>query len=805
MKRPLTGLAVMFALEIWLGSLVLWPWEVLSLIAAGVLVAFLFLCRTRFSLAPLMALVAVTGMLSYRHAKTTSSSDHITRLVDRRDQNVEFRGVIISAPESGGRGTNDAEVASRQFKFDLQALKKDGEWRRAEGRLMMFVSALQTNALRYGDRVECSAILRVPPPARNPGTFDWRNWLEQREIFFTATIRKSDCCQVTAQDRGNRLTACSLRVREWFEWALRLGLENEPEIAGVLAGMVIGERSEIPPDTYADFQRTGVFHVFAINGLHVGLVTGVLLIFLNAVRIPRRWCGLAAIPLLVLYVFATGAHPGAVRALVMACVWLVGGMLVRPVDSLNCLATAALLILMYDPSQLFDGGFILSFTVVVAIVTLSPRIERQLLKAIASDPFLPRQFVSAWRVMVDGALRWLVKLVSCSVAAWVGLFPLMAWYFHLITPVSIVANLLVIPLLSVVIALGLAATLAYPVCPWITETFNNANYLIVELMLGGVDWLGQLSFGHFFVRAPPVWAVCAYYALGIFLLTKIIPWGRRLIVAAVAVPATCALLLMGWRDEAVEVTVLDLTDGIAVFVNAPGERHDLLIDGGGDWSGARVVLPFLRAQGVDSLSQIVVTRGDKAHVAGLAAVERDVPVAEALHSGAGSRSKFFEEWIEQTRALKIPLRELHAGEALNCGDALLIRALHPPFPSTFNRSDDNSLVLTLEYGPTRVLLMSDAGETVERRLLEAGNDLRAQLIIKGRHGKESSCTDTFLNAVRPEVVIVAAAVRPMDRYPDPELRERLQQRGVRMLRTDETGAVTIRLTKRGHSVSTFLQ
>src|SRR6202142_449688 len=147
--------------------------------------------------------------------------------------------------------------------------------------------------------------------------------------------------------------------------------------------MVLGKRSEIPTETYADFQRTGVFHVFAINGLHVGLVTAIVLIVLRLLRIPRRWCAVAAVPLLILYVFATGAHPGAVRALVMACVWLIGGMLVRPADSRNTLGAAALVILLFDPTQLFDGGFLLSFAVVLAIVTLTPLIEARLLSQVA--------------------------------------------------------------------------------------------------------------------------------------------------------------------------------------------------------------------------------------------------------------------------------------------------------------------------------------------------------------------------------------------------------------------------------------
>src|SRR5262249_43424165 len=157
-----------------------------------------------------------------------------------------------------------------------------------------------------------------------------------------------------------------------FQRALHAGLEDQSQIAGMLTGMTIGERAEIPPETYGEFQQDGVFHVFAINGLHVGIVTGILVILLRIVRIPRRWCALVAIPLLTLYVWATGAHAGAVRALVMASVWLIGWMLVRPVDLLSATAAAAGVLLIFDPSQFFDSGFLLSFTVVLALVLLVP-------------------------------------------------------------------------------------------------------------------------------------------------------------------------------------------------------------------------------------------------------------------------------------------------------------------------------------------------------------------------------------------------------------------------------------------------
>ena len=150
----------------------------------------------------------------------------------------------------------------------------------------------------------------------------------------------------------------------------------------------------------------------------------------------------------------------------MACALLIGWMLVRPADTLNSLAAAALVILLYDPTQLFDSGFLFSFSVVLAIVTLTPRIEARLMPLIATDPFLPEEFVPTWRKKLGRRLRWVIQLLSCSVAAWLGLVPLMALYFNLFTPISIVANLLVIPLLGCIIALGLLAALAHAASAW---------------------------------------------------------------------------------------------------------------------------------------------------------------------------------------------------------------------------------------------------------------------------------------------------------------------------------------------------
>ncbi len=745
-------------------------------------------------------------MFSYRQSTTTFSPHHVTQLVSRHDQNIALRGLIASDVVGNVNHTENAHAAQQRFTLQLDAIRTATNWIRAEGRVMMFVQDRAPDAsepLQYGDRIECAALMRTPTPARNPGTFDWTSYLRQRNIAFTATVRKADEYSILARGRGNPFIALSLRMQEQFERALHHGLEDEPKLAGVLMGMVIGQRSDIPTDTYEDFRRTGVFHVFAINGLHVALVLGILLVFLRLARVPRRWSGLVGIPLVALYVFATGAHPGAVRALVMASAWLLGWMLVRPTDGLNNLAVAALVLLVWEPRQLFDGGFLLSFTVVAAIVVLTPRIEVRLNRRVAPDPFLPRRFVSRWRSMAESAMRHGVRLLSCSLAAWVGLVPLLAVYFHLFTPVSIMANLLVIPLLTAIISLGLVATIAHAAWPWLALTLNNANLLLLAVVTRSVEWLGEMPLGHWFVQAPPVWLVAAYYGLGVVLLSRLIPWRWRLMTLAIAIVFGGVLAIASLRRDTVELTVLSLNDGSAMFLNVPGERNDWLIDGGGKWDGARVLPEFLRSQGVDRLGAVVLTRGVESHAGGLSAVLSNIPVARALRVDAPLLSKYGRQWLATVNERRIPVRALRAGDTLSAGDRVCVEVLHPSSKAISARSDDNALIMAIKVGTTRVLLMSDTGETVERRLLESGADMHASVIVRGQHGKETYCSPEFIAAARPEVVVLEVNnMRPSGWNPDTDLRERLKERGIKLLRTDETGAVTILFTGHGYQLRT---
>jgi len=253
MKRPLAGLVVVYASGVWIGSLtpISWTLTFLILAAIGFLAVFWFSRGTRFGKVALFGAVLVLGIAGYRQTTTISSPIDIARLLEPRDQNATVRGVIVTDPGEHAVPSSDTDTERLRFSLDVQAVQRNGEWTPATGTILVFVSdARDVAQLHYGDVIRFSGVLRVPASARNPGVFDWRGWLEQRGIHFTATIRKEDALDVEAHDRGNPVIAASLRLSRYLEQSLRIGFDAKSDpTAGALVGMVIGERSEIPTET----------------------------------------------------------------------------------------------------------------------------------------------------------------------------------------------------------------------------------------------------------------------------------------------------------------------------------------------------------------------------------------------------------------------------------------------------------------------------------------------------------------------------------------------------------------------------
>src|SRR5207249_4930636 len=367
------------------------------------------------------------------------------------------------------------------------------------------------------------------------------------------------------------------------------------------------------------------------------------------------------------------------------------------------------------------------------------------------DPFLPRSLLRGPRRLMRVGFEWLCRGASVSLAAWIGSLPFILWYFHIVTPISLFANLVVVPIAFFILAIALLSLLSTPLLTWLAVIFNNANWLLAHLVLGIVQLFAQLPGGHFYIDQPH--------------------WPEKLTA---------------------EITVLDLGAGAAVHLRTGGA--DWLFDCGSERGYESVVREYLHWAGVNRLSGLLLTHGDSLHIGGAAELLRDFPRVRLIDNPAPDRSNIHQRLQRLFRERGIKPTDLAAGDSFHLSGEVTTHVLFPPRSFSAPIADDQACVLQLVLSSgTRVLLTSDSGIKTEDQLLRRNADLRSDILIKGQHHSGESGSEAFLDAVRPRLIIASSRDFPVQERISGTWAEELQKHGIKLFRQDQTGAVTLRI------------
>jgi ComEC/Rec2-related protein len=571
---------------------------------------------------------------------------------------------------------------------------------------------------------------------------------------------------------------------------LALGLPQEDEPLRLLWAMTLGWKTALSGEVSEPFMRSGTMHIFAISGLHIALIAGILVSLLRVMRCPRQICGLLVIPSLWLYTAATGWQASAIRSTIMMSVIICGWALHRPSDLLNSLAAAGLIILVWDPQQLFQASFQLSFSVVLSLALFMPVLEAIRRRLTQADPLLPEELWPRWRRWLGRPLQYVSTGVTTSLAAWLGSIPLVACYFHLFTPVSLLANLLVVPLSSAALASNLATLV---IGPWLSpaaELFNHSAWFLMKLMVEISVWASSVPGGAFHTASPRPLGLMLYYAL---LLSLMSGWLARARLRPWLLGGLAALAL-GWVVDrlhyraATRLTILPLNGGSAIYFNAPGRTRDWLLDCGNQMAAELVTKPFLQALGVNRLPRLLLSHGDLRHVGGTELIVETFAVEKVCFSPARFRSQVYRELQQKFQNAQGQSPLLERGQKF---DAWTV--LHPDRSDRFPQADDNALVLAGEWHGVRLLLLSDLGQAGQNVLLQRHPQLRADMVISGLPGQAEPLADGLLDALRAKMILITDADYPATERASPALRERLARRNAPVIYTRESGTVTIEL------------
>ena len=338
-------------------------------------------------------------------------------------------------------------------------------------------------SLSYGDQIIGQGKFYVPSHPLNPGEFDFGAYLQRQNIYLNFRSHRDIPAMVIAQNQGNPLIALAIAGRHRILEALQEGLQDDMEAAQTIQGMILGARAETSPELKKLFRDTGTIHLFAASGLQVGLFSGLAWSCLRYIRLPRQSVALAIVPVAVAYCALTGFYPATVRATVMAILMAVGVSLERPVATVNSLCGSGLLILIHDTQELFQTGFQLSFVAVFAILTTVRPFGHLLYRPFQVDPFLPKRLLAPWQRSWHQAVFRICEILSLSTVCWGATAPILIFQEHHISLVAIFANLLVVPLATMVMLLGVTGVLVGTISRSIAVCLNNTSWLITKLIL----------------------------------------------------------------------------------------------------------------------------------------------------------------------------------------------------------------------------------------------------------------------------------------------------------------------------------
>jgi competence protein ComEC len=785
-------------------------WILLLLIFLGFWILLLIIKKIRMGSWMAFLVFFFLGIFSlqlYLHPQPTPS--HISHFADLG--RISLEGMIDRPPEHS-RGRTQLWIRSQKVILSNRHFP-------VEGFLLIFLKE-EDPSLRVGDHLRFSCKLYPPHGFHNPGGFSYERHLAFDRIHTIGFLSGEKGLVKMGEGYKNPFF---LQMESWRDH-IRQFLEREgnPLSSGISKALVLGEQGDIPEEVKEHFIVTGIAHLLAISGDHLGIVA--LLSFSLMIWILKRsefllltidvkkWAAALTIPCLLVYTLIAGGGISVIRAAIMVITFFFSILFNRQRNLLHTLALAAFLILIFSPPSLFDISFQLSFLAVLSILYLIPRILQGLKQR--GIFLLPNP--SRWK----NFLRYTLLSLLVTGVAICGTTPLVAFYFNRFSPIGFFTNLLFIPWVGfIIVPLNLMASLFSFFFSPLATFLIHINDFITLVLLKVVAFFASIPYASFFVSTPTLFEIILFYIL-LFSVIHLRKEKRiRYIFMGLCIVFILDFAFWNLKDlfqEDLRLTFIDVGHGDAILIEFP-EGKRMLIDGGGLYEdrfdiGKNVIAPFLWKKKIRRIDTLVLTHPDPDHFKGLNFIASQFSIGQFWDNGFQINSEPYLQLKKTLDERKIKTRSLNEETPLQIINGVEISILNPPVLNATQRKDRNlldlnnsSLVMKLRFKNVSVLLTGDIGKEAEGRMLRKGCSPRADILKIPHHGSASSSSPLFLERVKPLYAILSVGERNIGKLPHPEVLRRYEQLGSSIFRTDKQGAITVITDGRNIEVKAFLK
>ena len=699
---------------------------------------------------------------------------------------------------------------------DVEFIKagKDRDFRKRTGKILLSVDGLWPASIVPGNSIIVRAKAEIPAQPAAPGVFDYRQYLADKKIYLTARVDSPILIQpVDALSRSWRKSIIYEVERQRTLISGYLDENLNARSASLYKALLIGDRSSIEPEVLETLKRSGILHLWAISGMHLGMVTVITYSLLYWVLRRSDWLILKfnvrklalflTLPPLIIYSLLAGLQPPAARALVMTSCMVIALGFDRLHSPITTLSGAALIILMIDPRAIESPSFQLSFSAVASIVMISPKLLT-LFPRSTSNGINP----------ASRARYLLLSVTVITVTATLGTLPLLLFHFNRLSLVTLPSNLLIQPLICLFsLPLGIVSLPFILFNQSVAALLLTAGAMVLEVAHDIAKLLSTSESSQLWAVSPHLWLILMYYLL-LFSVSNLNCSSLRSILTIICFTLVTIQLLFPFdnpiwiRTQNARVTFLNVGHGSANLIELK-EGRVVLIDGGarstpGYDCGSRVIAPYLWHNRISKVDDIVITHQDADHYNGIPTVIKRFKPERLWLPNFEQDKQGFTRLIELARRYGLDIVVPAPGVIIEeSGDQLSV--LNPVGSDILGTEDDRGLVLRLECGDISLLFPGDITKKREIELIRNGAHLASTILLSPHHGSATSNSLEMLSAVSPDLMVFSSGDSRAGRFPADETLDNAEKLGIRTINTAEEGTIVITLNDDGNSYRLITQ
>lgn len=690
-------------------------------------------------------------------------------LRDGIDNRMKYRGTIIDV-------LNKDEEQSRYMVLvdEMEGKKIPKE--------KLILKIIGKDTFEIGERIEFTGKTRIPPRNTNPKLFNYRLNLMTEKVFVIMTI-KEDAISSIEQGMSKYRYEIKRKSIEKIEELFHRYLDEEN--SSIIKSIMLGKSTYLEDEVISIYRGMGLAHILAVSGLHIGIISGFFMFVFSHLGIKKRNSVAIVLSMLWIYGYIIGFPPSILRANIMLCLLYYSQLIYKPYDSINILSFAGFVLMLINPYYLFNIGFQLSFLATLSILILSPKIEHI---------FYPHK-------------NYMTRSISTILGVLVGIFPIQIYYFNGVSLMGILANILIVPILSISLILSFLMLIFDFASIGINSIIGPVLNFILSFQFNVLRHLSSIGYGMIKFPSPEVITIIwTYIIIGIIFkiidISKLKRSTNKIILVYLSMILVHNLYISFYQPQ-IELHFIDVGQGDSLLIRGRGK--DYLIDTGGsifgDFDiGENITLPYLEKLGVRKLDAVFITHFDEDHSQGLEALIPNIPIDIIFSSYIPVDNNTYEMIVKDS----VPFSVLRKGDRLALDRDMNMEIIWPDKDIGNNHSPNNlSLVSILNIGRYKVLLCGDIEEDGEYSISKEFNT-EVDIIKVPHHGSKTSSTEEFLKVSRPKIGIISVGRNNIYGHPNEEVLNRYIDFNTQLYRTDEMGMIKIIFQRDNYRISTFL-